>query len=112
MKTFRRTIRVWQSEYDRLSACCKEGYVCADEDGYELDEEVKFPGGIRMAVQVCKARGDSCWTQGVLFDKVGNELGCTDCSDGIYGEFEIEFEDTLYSVEVIPKKEYVKVENP
>jgi hypothetical protein len=89
-----------QQEYDRLVACCADGYVCKEKEGYEYDEEYRFPDGVRMAFQVCRSRGESCWTQGVLFDKDGNELGCTDCSDGIETEFDIEHDGTNYCVEV------------
>ena len=95
---------VVQEDYDRLVECCADGYVC-DSDGIEYDAEYRFPDGIRMAVQVCKARGESCWTQGVLFDADGNELGCTDCSDGIETEFAIEYEGTNYCVEVVAVRE-------
>jgi hypothetical protein len=94
------TIFVPQEEYDHLAACCADGYVCKEKDGYEFDEEYRFPNGIRMAVQVCRARGESCWTQAVLFDAEGNELGFTDCSDGIETEFAVEYDGTNYCVEV------------
>ena len=55
-----------------------------------FDREVVFSDGNRMAVQVVASNEPSeepCWSQGVLFDSKGNELGCTDVGESLLGEF-------------------------
>ena len=54
------------------------------------DEEVRFENGNRMAIQVIASEQPSrepCWTQGVLFDHKGHELGCTSVGDSFLGEY-------------------------
>lgn len=91
---------VTQDEFQRLQVCCVEGYIGHSDKGYEYDAEYVFPNGLRMAIQVCRSRGESCWTQGVLFDGNGCELGCDSVGDSLSGAFEIEYDECIYSVEV------------
>lgn len=92
---FEATLEVEQDRLAGLRKLCQDGSACEDlgKDEVPFDEEVKFPNGMRMAVQVCSALRshleprEPCWTQGVLFDPNGNELGCTDCGESVEGEF-------------------------
>jgi hypothetical protein len=55
-----------------------------------FDDEITFPGGKRMAIQVIASEepdNDSAWTQGVLFSRDGFELGCTDVGESFLGEY-------------------------
>ena len=73
-----------------------------------FDQEFVFPNGMRMAIQVITSEEpdtETCWTQGVLFDKDGNELGCTDVGETFLGEYQIMDTETKeeYLVEVVLK---------
>ena len=62
-----------------------------------------FTNGCEMDVKCCP--GDetpgSAWTEAVLFNKHGVELGCTEPCDEFFGLWEVEQEGTLYEVEVV-----------
>lgn len=68
-----------------------------------FDNEVVFPNGFRMAIQVIAAEteGETAWTQGVLFDEDGNELGCTDVGESFLGEYCVNYDGTEYIVNVL-----------
>lgn len=70
-------------------------------DGIEFDKEVVFENGMRMAIQVCSSGNpteEPCWTQGVLFESDGTELGCTDVGESFLGEYHIADGDNEYVV--------------
>jgi hypothetical protein len=100
MTTYRRVLRVAAARCDDLERFTAEGFVGKTDRGTEFDEEVVFRDGRRMAIQVCRCRGESYYAQGVLFDADGNERGCTTCGDGFAGEFEVECDDNTYIVDV------------
>lgn len=87
-----------------LERLCREADSSAKKDAPEFDEEVTFPDGRRVAIQVVgpldPAR-EPCWTQGVLFGKDGTELDCTDVGDSFEGEYYLSHGDTAYLVEVV-----------
>jgi hypothetical protein len=77
------------------------------KDGCEYDDEVVFADGFRMAIQVCSSTQPSiepCWTQGVLFDPDGFEVGFTEPGESLLGEYTVQHQDTLYRV-VVDKQE-------
>jgi hypothetical protein len=88
-------------EMERLCAAPCHG---VRKYGVEYDEELMFPDGCHMAVQVC-APGDpaaeSCWTQGVLWDKRGNEVGCTDVGESFAGEYCVPWKGEDYVVVIV-----------
>lgn len=93
-----------------LQRCCDEIVTDVKKCGTEFDEEVTFPDGARMAIQVCgpsDPEEESCWTQGVVFDKDGNELGCTPACDRLDGSYGVDTNEASYWVHVIigPKPE-------
>jgi hypothetical protein len=70
-----------------------------------FDEEVLFPNGRRMAIQVVASLDplkEPCWSQGVLFSSEGEELGHTDVGESILGEFHCWDGNDEYAVEVKP----------
>lgn len=70
----------------------------------EFDEEVRFPDGRRMAVQVCGTLSpatEPCWTQGVVFSPEGHELGCTDVGESFAGEYDVCVGSQQYRVVVV-----------
>jgi hypothetical protein len=68
-----------------------------------FDKEVVFLNGFRMAIQVIAAEteGETAWTQGVLFDADGNELGYTDVGESFLGEYCVFYDETEYTVNVL-----------
>ena len=63
-------------------------WTCRFENGNEADIKVN-------------TSEDDVWTEGVLFDKDGNELCHTEVCDDIQGEWDFEFDGDTYEVEVI-----------
>ena len=45
-----------------------------------------------------KTETELAWTQGVLFDDVGNELGYTEPGDTVEGEYSVYHENKIYTV--------------
>lgn len=101
---FKQELHVGKELGEEMERICREPDSSVKGDGVEFDEEVTFPNGNRMAIQVC-ASGDPeeepCWTQGVLFGPEGTELGCTDVGESFEGEYHIWHNDDEYVCEVI-----------
>lgn len=88
-------------EMERL---CRKADSSISKDCTQFDREFKFPNGFRMAVQVCSTLDpseESCWTQGVMFDKIGNELGMTEVGESFLGEYCVMFDGDEYEVNVV-----------
>lgn len=89
---------------DRLDRMCSE---CLNEPPYGetvFDQEFVFKDGFRMAIQVYSPvwmNGESGWSQGVLFDSHGEELGVTGAGEVFVGTYIVEVGDDTYMVEVI-----------
>lgn len=98
-----RTMTVTVYEAEQFTRMCNEPDADNGRDEAVFDREVDFPGGIRFAVQVIASTEpaeESCWTQGVLFDANGNELGCTEVGESFLGEYTIPDGDNVYEVVV------------
>jgi hypothetical protein len=67
-----------------------------------FDREHVFDNGLRMAIQVCPTPypSEPCWAQGVLFDAEGFELVVTEVRDKLTGEFTVEYDGDVYTIEV------------
>jgi hypothetical protein len=77
---------------DKLEKFCQEPPSDCGRGEVVYDEEVKFLNGYRMAIQVVASENpdeEECWTQGVVFDSFGNELGCTDVGESFLGEYHV-----------------------
>jgi len=77
---------------DTLELFCQEPPGDCGRGEVVFDEEVKFQNGNRMAIQVIASEepdDEECWTQGVVFDELGNELGCTDVGESFLGEYHV-----------------------
>jgi hypothetical protein len=93
-------------EYERF---CKEPPGDCGRGEVIFDEEVVFPDGNRVAIQVVadeEPNERECWTQGVLFGAEGTELGCTDVGDFFLGNHCLNYNDDEYVV--IVKESAVK----
>lgn len=104
--TYKQVLSVPKHTADSLEACCQTPHSDVKKYSTEFDEEVEFANGLRMAVQVCGPGDPSeepCWTQGVLFDKEGNELGTTDCGESFLGEYCVSYNGDDYLCVVSPE---------
>ncbi len=69
-----------------------------------FDQEHLFDNGMRMAIQIVTSETpdeEPAWTQGVLYDKKGNELNCTEVGESLCGEFAVKYGSNEYVVEVV-----------
>ena len=72
-----------------------------------FDVEYVFSNGNRMAIQVVASEEpdeEACWTQGVVFDLAGNEIGVTSPGDSFLGEYYVWVHEDEYVVNVITKE--------
>ena len=92
---YEQTLKVKARIYNELERACRVPLNDCARDEILFDEEVVFDNGNRMAVQVIASGNDveSAWTQGVVFDPVGNELGCTDVGESFGGEYYVVDDD-------------------
>lgn len=103
MDCFHETMTVPNDTIDRLETLCSGPAVGCGRDETVFDMTVGFDDGCRMAIQVVApsdVESESCWTQGVLFDPDGHEIGCTDVGDTFAGEYRVETQDGFYTVAV------------
>lgn len=78
---------------------------CFDEDN-EFTITARFKDGFFVDVSLCgvqydKGSSNTAWTQAVLYAGNGTELSCTDPEDEFFGEWEFEYNDTIYRVNVV-----------
>jgi hypothetical protein len=102
------TLIVDQSKYNYLEDLCSTPHSDIEKDKVIYDNEYQFPNHYRMVVQVVSPLSpaeESCWTQGVLFDENGNELGSTDVGESFGGEYCVSYEGEDYLVMVKSESE-------
>jgi hypothetical protein len=102
------TLIVDQSKYNYLEDLCSTPHSDIEKDKVIYDNEYQFPNHYRMVVQVVSPLSpaeESCWTQGVLFDENGNELGSTDVGESFGGEYCVSYEGQDYVVTVARERE-------
>lgn len=93
-------LQVRSTVANKLELLCRKPDSDCGKGEVLFDREVKFPNGFRMAIQVIASESpatESAWTQGVLFDQKGNEIGCTDVGESFLGEYTVED----YTTEVV-----------
>jgi hypothetical protein len=103
MDCFHETMIVPNDALDRLEELCRGPAVGCGRDETIFDREATFDDGCRMAIQVVapnEPETESCWTQGVLFNPAGVELGFTEPGDSVGGEYRVETDDGIYTVGV------------
>ena len=112
------TIKVPKHVADDMERLCLEPDDKVGKCETVFDQEYDFGNGYVMAVQVCATtvpREESCWTQGVLFEKgepapkrtdggpnghMLYEVACTDVGESFLGEYHIWLDDDEYVVNV------------
>lgn len=73
---------------------CVLGPTDTAEGEVIAEHGVDFDGGHTVVVQVVAGTcGEPCWTQGILFDADGYELGFTEVGDSFTGEYVLEDTD-------------------
>ena len=56
--------------------------------------------GLEADIKCCGVDGEPAWCEAVLYQD-GYEEGCIDAEDEFFGEWEFEYDDTLYVVDVV-----------
>ena len=99
MNAYHETMTLPADTIDRLEELCRGPATDCGSDETVFDREVKFDDGCRMAIQVVAPSdpAESCWTQGVLFDADGTELGFTEPGDTFAGEYVVEAGGSVYA---------------
>lgn len=102
MNAYHETLTLPADTIDRLEELCRGPATDCRRDECVFDREVEFDDGRRMAIQVIASSepAEGCWTQGVLFDADGAELGCTDVCDAFAGEYVVECDGRRYAAVV------------
>lgn len=97
---------------EKLERLCEGPAADCRRDECVFDREAVFLDGRRMAVQVI-APGEpeeyGCWTQGVLFDADGAELGCTEPGDTFAGEYCVDCDGVTYTATVAARDPFMKM---
>lgn len=63
---------------------------------------VHFPDGFEMDIKCCGSGDEKAWTEAVLFDE-GYQCCFTDASDEFFGDWELDWNGSVYRVHVIPE---------
>ena len=102
MNAYYETMPLPADTIDRVEKLCRGPATDCGSDETVFDREVTFDDGCRMAIQVVASNdpAESCWTQGVLFDADGAELGCTEVSESLAGEYVVECDGQRYTATV------------
>lgn len=101
-------IVVSQSQFNYFEDLCRTPHADIEKDKAIYDNEYQFPNHYRMAIQVISPLSpaeESCWTQGVLFDENGNELGCTEVGESFGGEYCVSYNGYDYVVTIKRERE-------
>lgn len=103
MNAYHETIALTADTLDKYEALCRGPATGCGRDECIYDESVPIGDGLTMAIQVIAPSDPDeagCWTQGVLFDGDGAELGCTEPGDTFAGEYCVECDGDSYTVRV------------
>lgn len=107
---YHKTIKVSENLANQMQEICDKADSSTKKDGTEFDHDVLFENNFNMAIQVIGAGDEEPgWTQGVLFDTDGNEVGCTEVKDTFLGEYKVTLDGDDYIVNV-EKQNYYKHE--
>ena len=91
-------------EISKAESITIDGYLCARSvEQYQgedntITKSLIFPDGMQMDVKCCGSKDAPSWTEGVLFDRRGNEVAHTDVFDEFEGKWELVHEGILYTM--------------
>lgn len=98
------TISITKNEMEQINNLLTlTGSEIYNKYGYKRDETIvhtaKFPNGIEADIKLVICEDDKPYTEGVLFLN-GHEIGCTEPQETYTGEWNFEYEDDSYIVNV------------
>lgn len=104
MKILEQTIEVDEATAERLSYWLTDNSDTSERlnEDMTLTKTAHFPDGIDMDIKCCGTRDETAWTEAVLFDE-GYQCCFSDPSDEFFGDWELDWNDTLYRVHVVLK---------
>ena len=88
------TLTVPRAIADEMDRLCREAPKENLGKRHLFDEEVHFPNGMMMVIQVIPCDEESAWTQGVLYEPAADpskgfcEVSCSEVGDALTQEFE------------------------
>jgi hypothetical protein len=103
MNAYHETIAMPADTLEKYEQLCRAPATDCGRDECIFDESVPIGDSMVMAIQVIacsEPEEGGCWTQGVLFDGNGAELGCTEPGDTFEGEYRVEHGGDVYEVRV------------
>lgn len=104
MKILEQTIEVDEATAERLNYWLTDNSDTSERlyEDMTLTKTAHFPDGIDMDIKCCGSRDETAWTEAVLFDE-GYQCCFSDPSDEFLGDWELDWNGTLYRVHVILK---------
>lgn len=103
MNAYHETMTMPADTLEKYQQLCRGPATDCGRDECIFDELVPIGESMVMAIQVIapsEPGEGGCWTQGVLFDGVGSEMGCTEPLDTLAGEYRVEHDGDVYAVRV------------
>lgn len=88
--THTKSLKIPMADYDRFGRILDHGEPVpgAKCDEVLYQNSVRFDNGYQMDIKVVNGtEEDGPWTEGVLFDEHGTELGCTEVGDTLGGGY-------------------------
>lgn len=112
MAEYQKTITISKDELETINEYLnwEEG----DDEDYHLSEDETiihtaiFDNGMVMDIKCCGSQDEAAWTEAVLFYPENGalyEVGCSDVEDTFDDEWELEYEDDKYVVNVVVEEE-------
>lgn len=85
-----------------LSATSEDDY---QDENNTVSYTVTFPDGVQMDIKCCGSQDGASWTEAVLFDRYGNQIGCSEPGGEFFGAWEIDNNGTVYIGEALRESE-------
>ena len=105
---YEKTIKIPKDELQEWEELLKKDWMDYETEDFPEESTVfcvtaKFDDGLEMDVKVnTNTRDDgTIWTEAVLFTESGGQIGCTDVSYGLGGEWTVWCGDDEYVVNVV-----------
>ena len=97
-------ILITKQEAKRLQYLMDLEEVDFEKEGLDYDSAfrtltARFSNGFEADIKMCSGQ-TNCFIDPVLFDKEGHEILCLECVEDVLGEYDFEYEDKIYRVEL------------
>lgn len=96
----KKVIEIRKSDYERYKEYLNSVILNEDETIYY---SAIFDDGYEVDIKICGADYEPAWTEAVLF-KNGCECCCSECCDTLLGEWELEYKNKKFIVDVVLKE--------